>query len=150
MVPVSMGTVTKHGESISLNVSGGSETSTAGRSQIDNKDFASALAQAIQQAGLFTSIFPAGPTAAFHLEVTIVSLQQPMFGFSMTATVEISWSLTRTSDHAVIWQKSITSSHTAKTGEAFAGVTRLRLATEVAARNNIQDAITQMSSLRLN
>ena len=68
----------------------------------------------------------------------------------MTATIETSWTLTRLSDHAVIWQKSITTSHTAKTGEAFAGVTRLRLATEGAARDNIQDAITHLSLLPLN
>jgi hypothetical protein len=67
----------------------------------------------------------------------------------MTVTVEVTWTLARQSDHQIIWQKSITSTYTAKTGEAFAGVTRLRLATEGAARLNIRDAIGQMGALNL-
>lgn len=43
----------------------------------------------------------------------------------------------------------ITSSFTGTMSDAFAGVTRLRLATEGAARNNIRDAIAQMSVLTL-
>jgi hypothetical protein len=149
MVPTSMGSVTRHAESLSLSVTGGSGTSAAGASQISNADFASALGQSIQQSGLFAKIIPAGQSGDYHLEVAIVRLQQPMFGFSMTATIETNWTLTRLSDHAVIWRKAITTSHTAKAGEAFAGVTRLRLATEGAARDNIQDAITQMSAVAL-
>jgi len=149
MIPTSMGTVTKHQESVSLNVTGGSETSAAGASQISNADFASALGQSIQQSGLFAKIIPAGQSSDYHLEVAIVRLQQPMFGFSMTATIETNWTLTKVSDHTVAWRKAITTSHTAKTGEAFAGVTRLRLATEGAARDNIQDAISQLSGVTL-
>ncbi len=149
MVPTSLGPVTKHPESLSVSVTGGSETSAAGASQISSADFAAALSQSIQQSGLFAKIIPAGQSGDYQLQVAIVRLQQPMFGFSMTATIETSWTLTRLSDHAAIWRKAITTSHTAKAGEAFAGVTRLRLATEGAARDNIQDAITQMSVVAL-
>ena len=149
MVATPTGSVSKHSESVSLNVTGGSETSATGASQISNQDFASALGQSIQQSGLFSKIITPGQPGDYHLEVAIVRLQQPMMGFSMTATMETNWALTRESDHSVLWRKAITTSHTAKAGEAFAGVTRLRLATEGAARDNINDAIIQMSTVPL-
>jgi len=149
MVPTSLGSVTKHPESLSVSVTGGSETSAAGASQISASDFATALSQSIQQSGLFARIMPSGQPGDYRLDVAIVRLKQPMFGFSMTATVETNWTLTRLRDQSVLWRKAITTSHTTKTGEAFAGVTRLRLATEGAARDNIQDAITQLSAVPL-
>lgn len=139
--------VTKHSQSVSVNVTGGSATSSAGASKISNSDFATALQQSIEQSGLFAKTVPTGSAEDYHLEVEIVRLQQPMMGFSMTVTIEANWTLSRPSDHTVIWQKSVTSTHTTGTGEAFVGVTRLRLATEGAARDNIQDAIGQMSAL---
>ena len=147
MVAPSMGGITKHAESVSINVTGGSPTTAMTASQISNDDFTAALSQSIQQSGLFSKINAAGQADDYHLEVAIVRLQQPIMGFSMTATIETNWTLTRLSDHSVVWRKAITSSHTAKTGEAFAGVTRLRLATEGAAKANIQDAITQLSAV---
>jgi hypothetical protein len=149
MMPTAMGSVTKHPGTLVINVDGGSETSAAGASQISNKDFAAALEQSIQQSGLFSQVIPFGQASDYNLDVQIVRLQQPMMGFSMTATLETNWTLTRLSDKSVVWRKAVVSSHTAKTGEAFAGTTRLRLATEGAARNNIQDAIAQMSALTL-
>jgi hypothetical protein len=149
MVPSRLGPVISHPESISVNVSGGSATTATSTSLISNPDFTAALSQSIQQSGLFASILSHGQLADYHLEVVIVRLQQPLFGFSMTATLETNWMLTRRSDQVTIWRKAITTSHTTKAGEAFAGVTRLRLATEGAARDNIQDAITQMSALTL-
>lgn len=141
--------VTKHSGSLGLTVTGGSETTAASASQISNEDFTAALERSIQQSGLFSKIIPAGQSGDYKLDVHIVRLQQPMAGFSMTATIETNWTLARLSDKQVVWRKAVVSSYTAKTGEAFAGVKRLRLATEGAARNNIQDAIVQMSALAL-
>jgi hypothetical protein len=45
--------------------------------------------------------------------------------------------------------QSIKSSHTATMGQAFAGVTRLRLAVEGAARENIQLGLMAISRLQL-
>ncbi|MBI3885567.1 MAG: hypothetical protein HY302_07540 [Opitutae bacterium] len=149
MVPTSLGAVTKHAESLALNVTGGSETTATTASQISSADFASALDQSIRRSGLFAKIATAGQAGDYHLEVAIVRLQQPLFGFSMTATIETNWTLTRVSDHSVVWRKAITTSHTAGAGEAFVGATRLRLATEGAARDNIQDAVAQMGALTL-
>jgi hypothetical protein len=48
-----------------------------------------------------------------------------------------------------VWHKTITSSYTAPFSAAFVGVTRLRLAMEGAARKNIEQAIQDISQLRL-
>jgi hypothetical protein len=149
MVPTSLAPATKHAASVELAVTGGSPTSSAGASQISDADFNGALAESIRQSGLFATIAPTGQPGDYHLDVALVRLQQPLMGFSMTATIETNWTLTRQRDHAVLWRKAIVSSHTARAGEAFAGVTRLRLATEGAARENIRDAIAQMSALPL-
>lgn len=140
--------VQTHAATVSVTVTGGHATSSVGASQISNEDFAQAVQQSIESSGLFAKILPAG-AADYNLAVFIVRLQQPMFGFSMTVTMEASWSLTRKSDHAVVWQKDLATTYTAKASDAFAGVTRLRLANEGAARANIAQAIDAMSRLTL-
>jgi hypothetical protein len=148
MVATPTGPVTRHAQSLGIAVAGGAATSAAGASKISNEDFAEALRQSIAQSGLFATL-TAPEQADYRLDVQIVRLVQPLIGFSMTVTIETDWTLTRRSDRQVAWQKAITSVYTARAGEAFAGVTRLRMATEGAARTNIQDAISRMSALVL-
>jgi hypothetical protein len=138
----------KHTSSLSLNVTGGSETSSAGASKISNADFTTALKSSIESSELFAKLLDVG-SSDYHLEVMIARLDQPMMGFNMTVTLETNWTLSRKSDGTVVWQKAIPSTFTAKAGEAFAGVTRLRLANEGAARTNIEQAIKEISALNL-
>jgi hypothetical protein len=138
----------KHAAALSLNVTGGSETSSAGASKISNIDFTTALKNSIESSQLFAKLLEAG-TADYHLEVMIARLDQPMMGLNMTVTLETNWTLTRKSDSSVVWQKAIPSTYTAKMGDAFAGPTRLRLANEGAARTNIEQAIQEISALSL-
>lgn len=144
-----MGSVKSHDGKVSLNVTGGSETSAMGASQISSADFATALRDSIQKSGLFSAVVAAGGDEDYHIEVAIVRVDQPMMGFSMTVTFETTWTLSGKNDQTVFWRKAISSRFTATVGDAFAGVTRLRLANEGAARENIQEAIAQMSALTL-
>jgi hypothetical protein len=48
-----------------------------------------------------------------------------------------------------VWTKDVNSEYTAKVSDAFAGVERLRLANEGAARENIRQAISDMAALTL-
>jgi hypothetical protein len=138
----------KHSASLSLNVTGGSETSSAGASKISNADFTTALKNSIESSELFAKLLDVG-SSDYHLEVMIARLDQPMMGFNMTVTLETNWTLSRKSDGTVVWQKAIPSTYTAKAGEAFAGPTRLRLANEGAARTNIEQALKEISALTL-
>jgi len=140
--------VTHHPESLSVTVTGGADTSAMGASNIANADFAEAIKTSIVQSGLFARI-ASGDQSDYQLDVQIVRLDRPTFGASFTVTLETTWRLVHRANQAVVWQKAVISSFTATMGDAFAGVTRLRLANEGAARTNIQDAITQMSALAL-
>lgn len=137
----------KHDAAVRVNVTGGAETSSLGASNIANADFAEAIKSSITQSGLFTGITDEG--AGYLLNAQIIRLDRPMFGTSFTVNLEVTWRLLRESDSTIIWEKAIMSSFTATMGDAFAGVTRLRLANEGAARANIRDAITQMGALTL-
>jgi len=72
-----------------------------------------------------------------------------MIGFSFTVKMEVSYALKDTQSGNTVWTKDVNSEYTAKVSEAFAGVERLRLANEGAARENIRQAITDMAALTL-
>lgn len=140
---------TQHAESVSVSVSGGAETSSLGASNVSNQDFADAIKLSIEQSKLFANVVPDGMTPDYQIYVQIVRLDRPTFGTSFTVNLEATWRLVGAKDQKVIWEKAITSSYTATMGDAFAGVTRLRLANEGAARTNIANAIKHMSSVTL-
>ena len=148
MVATMKTAVVKHPQSVSVTVTGGSDTSSLGASKIANADFAEAIKTSITQSGLFANI-GAETAADYALGVQIVRLDQPMFGASLTVTMECTWRLSRRSDGQVVWEKAITTPFTATMGDAFSAVTRLRLANEGAARANIEDALSQISALKL-
>ncbi|HEY3783768.1 MAG TPA: hypothetical protein VGL55_00630 [Steroidobacteraceae bacterium] len=72
-----------------------------------------------------------------------------MMGFSMTVKMEVSYPMVDTQSGKTVWSKNIANEHMAKPSEAFAGVTRLRLATEGAAKANIQQTLTEISTIQL-
>jgi len=135
-------------ESVSVQVSGGKETSSVRTSQISDKDFAQALRESIEKAGLFVQTAEA-PRGTYRLEAYIGELTQPFIGFDMTVTMEVTYTLTDTRSQQVVLKKPISATHTATTGDSVIGVKRLQLANEAAARKNIEQAITEMSKLEL-
>lgn len=145
MVPASVDIAKKHNKSVSVSVSGGQETSGGGKPQISNEAFSQALTQAITTSQVFSSAVPQG--GDYQLTVAMISMQQPSFGLSFTVTLEAGWTLKR--GDAVVWQEAIKSSFTATTSDAFAAVTRLRLATEGAAKENIKAGLSKISKLNL-
>lgn len=139
--------VHRNSGSVAVQVSGGKDTSAMGASQISNDAFAQALRDSIQKSGLFGSVTDAG--ANYKLDAFIGKVDQPLFGFSMTVKMEVSYTLIDTRSGTTVWQKDISSQYTAHPSDAFAGVTRLRLANEGAARENIKQALADMSTLSL-
>lgn len=137
----------RHNAAVVVDVTGGAETSSLGASNISNRDFAQAIESSLTQSGLFSRVAAEG--GDYRLNAQIVRLDRPMFGASFTVNLEVTWRLFRTGNPEAIWEKAISSSFTATMGDAFAGVTRLRLANEGAARANIKDAIAQLGALTL-
>jgi hypothetical protein len=137
----------KHAKSVNVTVTGGKETNSAGKSQIPDVAFREAIVASIEKSQLFSKVADSGTDYA--LTVAIISMNQPSFGFDFTVKMEAGWTLKRVGTGAVVWQEIIKSEHTATTSDAFAGVARLRMANEGAARNNISQGLGKISQLKL-
>ncbi|MET0963152.1 MAG: hypothetical protein ABWY05_10095 [Noviherbaspirillum sp.] len=146
MVPTGMVINKKHHETVRVAVSGGSETSE--RLAISNASLEAALNQTINESRLFSQVVK-GNGGDYLLTANLFSMDQPMFGMAMTVKLEAGWTLKRASDSKIVWQEAIWSEHTSTPGEAFAGVTRVRLATEGAVKNNIAEALSKIATLPL-
>ena len=118
-----------------------------GASQISDDAFAQALGDSIEKSALFAKVSPSD--AHYKLTAFIGKVDQPVFGLSLTVKMEVNYSLADTYSNKTVWTQDIKSEYTAKTGDAFAAVKRLRLANEGAARDNIQQAIAAMAALTL-
>lgn len=148
MIGVPAGEVHHSSETVSVAVTGGKETSSVHASQVSSKDFAEALRDSIEKSGLFSKALDS-EGGAYKLSAYIGELAQPVLGFDMTVTMEVSYKLTDTRSQKAIWSKAIRTTHTATTSDAIIGATRLQMANEGAARKNIEEAITQLSKLDL-
>ena len=138
----------KHPYSVSISTSGGGETSATGYTNITNEDLASAIEESITKAGLFSSVIK-GSDADYKLGVSLVSMSKPMFGFSFKIDMEMAWSLVHAKTGDAVMRESIKSSYTATAGEAFAAVTRIRIAVEGATQNNIRQGLQKIAALPL-
>lgn len=138
----------KHPHSVEIKVSGGQDTGALDSPQISNEAFADALAESIKTSKLFAEINRTG-NADYLLHVTLLDLDQPVFGASMLVHMEAAWVLIDRGNNETIWKKAIKSKYTAGAFDAFGAVTRIRLATEGAARNNIRQGIDLISDLEL-
>jgi hypothetical protein len=140
--------VHKSASSVTVSTAGGKDTSKMGASQISNDAFASAMKSSIEKSQVFAKAL-SEPGAPYTLTAFIGKVDQPMFGFSMTVTMEVNYALKNVNDGKTVWTKDISSTYTAKAGDAFAGTERLRLANEGAARENIRLMIEGLSALQL-
>ncbi|MEN8803532.1 MAG: hypothetical protein ABF297_16295, partial [Thiogranum sp.] len=139
---------TKHPYSVSINTSGGGETSDTGYTNIPNEDLADAIEESIMNTGLFSSVIK-GDGADYKLSVSLISMSKPMFGFAFTIDMEMAWSLVNGRTGDVVMRESIKSSHTSSAGEAFAATKRIRLAVEGATQDNIRQGLQKISELPL-
>jgi hypothetical protein len=148
MVPQGLQVSKQHPKSVAVVSGGGSETSPVWKSQISDDALKQAVVDAIKQTKTFSSVVE-GKTGDYVLNVDIFNVTQPSMGFSFTVSMEMGWTLTRPDNGTVVWRESIKSEHTTSTSEAFVGVTRLKMATEGAARKNVALGLQKLSALSL-
>ncbi|MBU5636953.1 hypothetical protein KOM00_09420 [Geomonas sp. Red69] len=148
MTPTTFETGAKNQKTVGVDVGGGKELDELGRTRISNEEFKKALLAAITKSGTFSRTVE-GKEGDYLLSVMIFSMEQPVFGLSFTVKMEAGWTLKRVATGETVWQESIKSEHTATTGDAFIGATRLRLATEGAGRKNISQGLAKISKLSL-
>jgi hypothetical protein len=138
----------QHPYSVTVTASGGAETTALGSSNIGNAELKGAIESSIRESRVFREVVE-GQGGQYELVVNVITLSKPSIGFSFTVDLEAGWTLTRVADRQVLLRKAITSSHTATMGAAFAGVERLRLAVEGAARANIVQGLAAIGQLDL-
>jgi hypothetical protein len=138
----------KHPFTVSVVAQGGSEAGAFDNATISNEDFAKAIEQSIVKIGLFSKVINV-QGSDYELSVTIVDLSRPAFGFNMTVEMEAAWSLMHRQSRNIVMRRSIKSSNTATLSEEFSGASRLRLAVERAARENIRLGLNDISKLDL-
>lgn len=148
MTPQDIAISKHHPYSLRVQTGGGAETGALDSSNIADADLKAAIEDAVVKSKLFKSIVQ-GSDGDYELSVRVTSLAKPLFGASFTVDLETAWSLTRVSDRSAVMRKSVKSSGTATMGEAFAGVTRLRMAVEAATRNNISQGLKAIAELNL-
>lgn len=118
-------------------VMGGQDTNPMWTSEIDNVEFEGALRSSLETAYLLS----AHATAEYVLDAELIEIDQPMFGFTFTVESKIRYTLRNKSSRQTVMENMITANGTATTGDAFAGVKRLRIATERSAQENIKKMI---------
>jgi hypothetical protein len=148
MTPTAIASAKKLPYSLSVQTAGGNQTDAMGSSEISNDDLRAAIEKAVTQSSLFKEIVK-GKSGDYELSVIVTRLTKPSIGFSFTVEMEAGWSLVKTSDKSVAMRKSVVSTYTASAGAAFAGTTRLRLAVEGAARENIKNGLEAIAGLNL-
>ena len=148
MIPANYQLTHRHPYSTSVEVTGGQATNPAWTSEISNDAFATAITEAIAQSGVFSTVLNQGGSD-YRLKVTLINLDQPMMGFNMTVNAVVGWSLIDVASGQPVFDEFIATPYKATVGDAFAGVKRLRLANEGAARENIKEGIRRLSELDL-
>lgn len=148
MAPQAVAVSKHHPYSLHVQTAGGSETGALDSSNIADADLKAAIEDAVVQSKLFKSVVQ-GSGGDYELIVRVTSLSKPVFGGTFTVEMETAWSLTKLADRSVAMRKSVKSTGTATMGDAFAAVTRLRLAVEAAARDNISQGLKAVGELNL-
>lgn len=138
----------QHAHTVSVNVTGGRETTAYDPSQISNEAFSAALIETLRKTGVFSEVLE-GDEANYLLSVTIFRLQQPVIGFSMRSNMEAGWTLVRRETNQIVWQEALETNFVATTEDALIGAERSRLAAEGVARENIKLGIEKISRLAL-
>ncbi len=126
-------------------VSGGEPTNPMWMSKVGNKPFREALIGSLKNNGML-----AAAKGRYRLDANLVTLDQPLAGFSFTVKSSVKYNLVDTNTGGKIWNDFVSASGTARFRDAMVGVDRLRIANERAIKNNIQAMIGKLGDVGKN
>lgn len=126
-------------------VQGGESTNPMWMSEVGNQAFKEALINSLQFAHLYSTI----SESRYHLSANLLELKKPWVGLDLTDTCKIHYQLMDVKTKTMIFNQDITTSYTAKFGDAFFATERLRLANEGAVRTNIKQFVADLYALTL-
>lgn len=132
------------GKNVALNsVSGGRETNPMWTSEISNQAFLGALRNSLTSQDLYSD------KGRYNLQVEMVGVDKPLVGFDMTVTTRVRYRLVDTDSDQIVFEELVVAPYTATVGDAFAAVTRLRLANEGSAKKNIENFLRRLAQLKI-
>lgn len=115
---------------------------------ITSQDFSQALRQSIEHSGLFAQAKQDGQ-APYELQASIAKVDQQKFASETDVSMEVSYILSRMQTKEIVWEKLVVSTYTVPLYGASGSASHPLLATEGAARANIEQAIQEISQLQL-
>lgn len=124
-------------------VSGGKKTNPAWTSQISNEAFSGALKNTLISQGLFSV------NGKYQLDVQMIKVEQPMFGFDLQVITEVRYTLSNRENSKVVMEEVISAPYTATVSDSFVATDRLRLANEGSAKQNIEYLLNKLSELKI-
>jgi len=130
-------------------VTGGQGDSFWMGARIDKNEFRNALIGSAEKSGLFQLCPDTQSPHDYELTARIMSQDQPAFGFNMTTTLKVKYTLKNTTTNEIAFDKLIISSFTATPSDAFIAAARLNAANAGAVRENIKQILTELSTQNL-
>lgn len=127
-------------------VIGGGETSPFGISKISNKNFEEAFKKSILESNVFSKISNATDDD-WIIEIGIVSVDKPKWGFTFTVKTIINYKLYY--KNRLVFSKDINQIGKATFSDAKVGVKRVRIANEFSAKNNIKSLFESLNEITL-
>ena len=105
-----------------------------------------AIIDGINQSGLFAQAVDGGQ-ADYQLDVSLVSIQWPTTGFTMSSKVEMVWNLTRVRDGKAVFQDAMLSEYSENVFNTLLGSARSYAVMRGAIRNNVQEGIERLGKI---
>ena len=122
-------------------VKGGEETDPLLQSEVDDAGFRGALVASMRNQGLLAG---SDDACGYRVDANILGVGQPIAGLDMTVTAYVNYTVIDRASGDPYLLATVTTPHTARFGEAFLGMDRLRMANEGAVRANIREFLTRL------
>lgn len=129
---------TLHGAVIVI-VSGGNHATLLNSTLISDESFSAALVQSLRKTQLFQSVQTSG-SASYKLDAILTQVTDHS---SATFGLKVDWRLTQPPDH-VVWSGQTKSFFSGPLRPTYVDLEHLRMATEKAARENIEQALAEL------
>lgn len=148
MTPTTLAMATRSLGSVRIEVSGGRQTNPFWMPEIEDDEFADAVAAALRGARLFDT-FDAGAQSDFVLKAHLMSVAYPKGGIENRSSVVAEWRLVERATGRCVFFDQTAGRATTTLSDAIVGDTRFRLAMSLAAAECIRRAVERMEVARL-
>ncbi len=127
-------------------VSGGKSPNPLWHSQVGNQEFKIALEQSLKKASVLASDLN---QSRYVLDVELISLDQPRFSLDRKVTVTVDYTLKEKTTGNSVFHQKLSTEFIATFSDSALPSERLRLASEGAARVNIEKFIDELLKLNI-